>query len=299
MFLRAADDFIGGKKEDTYVIRYEVFEDSADVLMQVDRLRRHHDHLKTLENSYNFMRQKQTYDRMKDVEFQCDAEKMEELDNSYFTSLIIRLSLHQGQQFFAGVRRAYEALRALLLRFNPSATVDIYFDSAHITIKSLQDGLRQDIKSLRRYLPIISPIVRKWIDLMAGETSLYAVGLFTNLHAGKGLSVGVKFYPSLPLIQIIRGEAGAALYAHAGFPLRPEDSFHTMLTHSTGLRARNLSFPMTPDFVQRFQVAVEKYDNIVFGALRDIESSDVYIRNGYSDKLVSVAEIPITEVSNE
>lgn len=274
--------------------RYEVFQDTSRALRHVERLRRHHDHLKTLEDCYAFMRHKETYDRLRDAQFRCDPAKMKQLDSSHFTSLIIRLSPDQGQQFFAGVSQAYEELRDLILRFDPGALVEIYFDSAHITIKSLQDGLKQDDAALRCYLPVISPIVRRWVDLMASDTSLYAVGLFTNLHPAKGLSIGVKFYPSLPLVQIIRGEVGSALYAHGGcLPLRAEDSFHTMLTHSTGFRARNLSFPMSSDFVAQFQATVERYDQTVFGAIEDIKARDVYVRNGYSDKLVIVTEVEI------
>jgi hypothetical protein len=276
--------------------RYEVFPDATKVRQHIDRLRRHHDHLKTLDDAYAFMRQKETYDRMQDAKFRCDLAKMKELDSSHFTSLIVRLSPDHGPHFFAGVRQAYEQLKDLLLRFDSGATVEIYFDSAHITIKSLQDGLRQDPDALRSYLPIISPIVHKWVGLMGSNTSLYAVGLFTNLHTAKGLSVGVKFYPTLPLVQIIRGEVGAALYAHGGgLPLRAENSFHTMLTHSTGFRARNLSFPMSADFVEKFQTAVASYDQMVFGAVDDINVGDIYVRNGYSDKLVTTAEVPVSE----
>jgi hypothetical protein len=139
--------------------------------------------------------------------------------------------------------------------------------------------------------------VSKWVKIIGSDTSLYAVGLFTNLHPAKGLSVGVKFYPGLPLIQIIRGEVGVALYAQGGGPpLRAENSFHTMLTHSTGFRARNLSFPMSADFVQEFQATIATYDQTVFGVIKDIQVGDFYVRNGYSDKLVTIDEV---QVQNE
>jgi len=275
--------------------RYQVFPnaDARKVLQNVDRLRCHHDHLKTLDNCYAFMRQKETYDRMRDPEFRCDdPDKMNELDRAHFTSLIVKLSPEQGEKFFLRIRQAYEQIGALLRRFDDRATVEIYFDSAHITIKSLQDGLKQDADALGRYFPVILPIVRKWIDRFGTDTSLYAVGLFTNLSKEKGLSIGVRFYPSLPLVQIIRGEVGAALYAHgSGLALRVEGSFHTMLTHSTGFRARNLSLPMSTGFIKEFQTIVESYDATVFGAIQNIQVADVYVRNGRSDKLVTVAEV--------
>ena len=272
--------------------RYETFSDCEEMLRHVERLRRHHDHLKTLDDCYTYMRRKETYDRMEDPNFSCDQAKMNELDESHFTSLIVKLSADQGKGFFSEVRKAYEQLKDLVERFDRSASVEIYFDSAHITIKSIEDGLKQDRTALRRYLPVIAPIVSKWINLMGGYTSLFGVGLFTNLHKAKGLSVGVKFYPSLPLIQVIRGEVGSALYEkNHGIPLRPENTFHTMLTHSTGFRARNLRFPMIPEFVNEFKLTVESFDRRVFGAISDIRVEDVFVRNGHSDKLVTVAEV--------
>ncbi|HEV2856008.1 MAG TPA: hypothetical protein VHC97_24690 [Thermoanaerobaculia bacterium] len=274
---------------------YTTFPDPAKTLEHIDRLRRHHDHLKSLDDAYALMRQKETYDRMRDPGFRCDPARMKDLDRSHFTSLILKLSVEDGRQFFAGVRKCYEKLGELLHRFDPGATVEIYLDSAHITVKSLQDGLRQNAENLRHYLPIVAPIVSKWINLIGGDTSLHAVGFFTNLHPAKGLSVGLRFYPSLPLIQIIRGEVGVALYGHGGgLPLRAEDSFHTMLTHSTAFRARTLSFPMSADFVQEFETIIASYDQRVFGVIEDIQVGDFYVRNGYSDKLVAVDEIPVS-----
>jgi len=275
---------------------YEVFSDYKELLQHVERLRRHHDHLKTLDDCYTYMRQKETYDRMEDPNFLCDKVKMKELDASYFTSLIIKLSVEQGKEFFYKVQQGYSQLKNLVERFDPSASVEIYFDSAHITIKSLEDGSQQDITALRRYLPIIAPIIDKWINLMGGETVLFGVGFFTNLHRAKGLSVGVKFYPSLPLIQVIRGEVGNILYEKdIGIPLRPENVFHTMLTHSTGFRARNLHFPMKSSFISEFKKTLESFDQIVFGAISNIRLEDVFVRNGYSDKLVTVAEVSMEE----
>lgn len=278
--------------------RYEVFPDSEDVLRRIERLRRHHDHLKTLlDDCYAYMRQKETYDRMSDPNFSCDPAKMNELDKLHFTSLIVKLLADQGEEFFSEVRMAYMKLKDLVQCYDHSASIEVYFDSAHITIKSIEDGLEQDKTALRKYLPVIAPIVSKWINLIGGETSLFGVGLFTNLHKAKGLSVGVKFYPSLPLIQIIRGEVGRALYEkNHSIPLRPENTFHTMLTYSTGFRARNLHFPMNAEFVEKFRIIVESFDRKVFGAISDIRVEDVFIRNGRSDKLVTVAEVSMLEI---
>jgi hypothetical protein len=274
--------------------QYQVFPDGEDVLDLIERLRRHHDHLKALDDCYTYMRQKETYERMRDPDFRCDPKKMRKVNSSHFTSLIIKLLAQQGKQFFSRVNGAYQELKNLVRHFNPEANVEIYFDSAHITIKSLLDGVQQDEAALKAYLPVISPIVHKWIGLMGPETKLYGVGLFTNLHEAKGLSVGVRFYPSLPLIQIIRGEVGAALYGtEHDLQLRAETALHTMLTHSTGFRAREVSFPLPAEFVTQFQVTVEKFDQRVFGVITDIRSDDVYVRNGYSNKLVSVAEVSV------
>jgi hypothetical protein len=276
--------------------RYEVFTDPARILEQVDRLRRHHDHLKALDESYAFMRQKETYARMLDKDFRFDLGAMNELDESHFTSLIVKLDATQ-KAFFSGIEEAYRRIRELFREFDSDLdvedAVEIYFDSAHITLKSLHDRSKQTAADLRSYLPVISPVVGKWIKLLGRETSLYAVGLFTNLHPAKGLSVGVKFYPSLPLVQVIRGEVGAALYTRGGgLLLRDEVSFHTMLTHSTGFRARHFTLPLSAGFIEAFKGIVEGYDKTVFGAIHDIRLDDIYVRNGRSDKLISVAEVP-------
>ena len=52
---------------------------------------------------------------------------------------------------------------------------------------------------------------------------------------------------------------------------------------------------MSPDFVQQFHTAVGKYDQTLFGAVEKLDPSDIYVRNGYSDKLVPVAEVSISE----
>ncbi|MEW6621173.1 MAG: hypothetical protein AB1422_17880 [bacterium] len=229
--------------------QYEIFTDQQTAYRAVERLCLHHDHVKTLTDCYKYMREQETYARMQDRDFQCDPVKMKQSETSYFTSLIVRLSSEEGRDFFREVKLAYEEIGGLIRKFNPEATVDIYFDTAHITIKSILDGVQQDERTLRTYVPLITPIVDKWTEALGVATRLYAMGLFTNLHPGRRLSIGVKFYPSLPLIQIIRGEVGVALYEIGkNLRLRPEEQFHTMLTHSTGFRARGLQFPLQPKF---------------------------------------------------
>lgn len=71
--------------------------------------------------------------------------------------------------------------------------------------------------------------------------------------------------------------------------------WHTMLTHSTGLRVRDLRFlppwysaniPKKEEaFIDEFESLVGKYDNIIFGKISNIQLEDIYIRNGRSDKL--------------
>jgi len=206
----------------------------------------------------------------------------------------VKLSYEQGARFFDSIYRAYEELETLMRNAHPNAKVEIHFDSAHITIKSLLDFVQQSEVELEAYLPIVSPIVKKWLRLMGADTRLFASGLFTNLHKEKGLSIGVQFFPTLPLIQILRGEIGVQLYgSRRELPLRPETAFHTMLTHSTGFRARNLEFPLPHEFCKQFKDIIEKYDGKVFGSISNLEISDIYIRNGFSDKLLPHAEIPV------
>jgi hypothetical protein len=274
--------------------RYKVYDDQEKINDLVQRLCLHHDHLKTLMEAYDYMRQKETYTRMLDPEFRSDPVKMNQQDNSYFTSLIVKLSYEQGATFFDSIGQAYKELEALVRNYHPNSKVEIYFDSAHITIKSILDFVQQSETELATYLPILSPVVKRWIGLMGADTTFYGKGLFTNLHKDKGLSIGVQFYPSLPLIQILRGEVGVQLYSfRKELKLRPETAFHTMLTHSTGFRARNLEFPLRYEFCKQFKDIVERYDRKVFGSISNIAISDIYIRNGFSDKLIPHAEIPV------
>lgn len=273
---------------------YEVYDNQEKVNDVVQRLCLHHDHLKTLMEAYDYMRHKETYARMRDPEFRCDSVKMSQLDSSYFTSLIVRLSYEQGTTFFDSINQAYEELGNLVRNSYPDSKVEIYFDSAHITIKSVLDFVQQSKADLETYLHIVSPIVKKWIGLMGADTRLFGRGFFTNLHKDKGLSIGVRFYPTLPLIQILRGEVGSQLYSFRNeIQLRPETTFHTMLTHSTGFRARNLAFPLQEEFCEQFKSIIEKYDQKVFGSISNIAISDIYIRNGFSDKLMPHVEISV------
>lgn len=257
----------------------------------IQRLCRHHDHLKTLSDAYTYMRQKETYERMIDSNFRCNLNKMRELDNSYFASLIIKLPEDNCKTLFNEVKKAYEEVKGLITKYQPNSEPDMYFDSAHITLKSIVDNKRQTEDDMKKYVEIIKPEVEKWIVKLSNETILYGNGLFTNLHVSKGLSLGIRFYPTLPLVQIIRGEVGNVLYnaVEEGklkeCDLRPEEKFHTMLTHSTGFRVRDLKFPLHPELVERFVRTVEKYDKVVFGSISNIELADIFIRNGKSDKL--------------
>ena len=272
---------------------YVTYDKSDAVLNVVTRLRNHHDHLKTLDEAYAFMRKQQTYNRMNDEKFAFDDAAMDKLDKSYFTSLIVRLSKSEGDALFSKVEEAYRTLKDLVLRHHPKAKVEIYFDSAHITIKSILDHEQQAESDLYTYIPVIRPVVHKWLSSLGPETKLYANGLFTNVNKEKGLSVGIRFFPNLPLIQIIRGEVGKMLYSSSGLTLRSEDDFHTMLTHSTGFRARQLTTPFPANFTNEFKQVVEQYEKVLFGSIDNVVASDVFVRNGFSDKMSLGKEISI------
>ncbi|MEL6674690.1 MAG: hypothetical protein AAFR61_20945 [Bacteroidota bacterium] len=272
--------------------------DQADL----NRLLLHHDHLKALEAEYSFMWERQTLARFRDKDFQTDALQMAQLDSARFTSFIIKLDAQAGEAFFAPVQQAYEALASLVRQFFPKSQSEISLDAAHITIKSLLDHRAQETSSLQVYHQVLQPVLTPWLSSLAGDTVLYARGLFTNLHAGKGLTVGVKFYPSTPLVQILRGAAGVALYEareQGLIPedgLRPETAFHTMLTHSSGFRVRDLTYPLPEDFVREFGMLINSYENVHFGSLQGLQPEDFWIRNGQSDAL-RVSEQAGAEVS--
>lgn len=93
------------------------------------------------------------------------------------------------------------------------------------------------------------------------------------------------------MIQIIRGEVGIALYnalenrSLSADMVRDEQNFHTRLTHSTGYRARNLTFPLNTCLIQDFFRIINSFDETVFGSISEITLRDIFIRNGKSDKL--------------
>lgn len=275
-------------------MRYDQPTDPQSTLATVDRLCRHHDHLKALAREYTLMRHEQTDGRMADPTFRTNSAAMDVVDSPGWlrTSLIVKLAQPALQPLLVGADHIYANAKQLIHHYYPDCEVDIYLDSAHITVKTLCGDQSQSADELANYLPIIRPLVHRWLTAMA-DTKLYAVGLFSSLSAERGLSLGLRFYPSLPLLQIIRGEVGVALYSEANaFPLRPEQSFHTILTHSTGCRARLCEFPLAPAFVNAMQTLLDQTDRHLFGVLDALTPADFVIRHGYSDQL-----IPLTEVS--
>ncbi len=274
-------------------MRYDRPTNPHPTLATVDRLCRHHDHLKALVREYALMRQEHTYNRMVDPTFRTDRSAMDRADSPAWlrTSLIVKLPEQVLQPFFADVNQAYVKVKHLVHQYYPTCEVDIYTKPAHITLKTICGDISQSVDDLATYRAIIRPIVARWLPAMA-DTKLYAVGLFSSLSAERGLSLGLRFYPSLPLLQIIRGEVGVALYSEAStFPLRPEQSFHTILTHSTGCRARLSDFPLNPNFVNKMQTLLEHYDRHLFGVLDGLTPADFLIRHGYSDQLIPLAEV--------
>ena len=192
---------------------------------------------------------------------------------------------------FDELEKVYGAIDELVHQYHPEAQGSIYFDSTHITIKSILDGVKQSKDDLEEYMPFVAEVVDRWASTLGHTTTLFAQGLFTNLHRNKSLSLGIRFFPSQPLIQMMRGDVGDILYSAAnrdelpGTMLRNEDDFHTRLTHSTGYRARDLDFPLHPIFVRDCVRVIERFYEHVFGKLSGVSVNDVYIRNGESDRL--------------
>lgn len=240
------------------------------------------------------MREQQTYARLTDPNFRTAPTLMAQSDSRTWlrTSLVIKLPNQPRSPFFQQISAAYTEVQTLIRHFYPTTGVDIYLDTAHITIKTLAEDQAQSIDDLLRYRTIIQPIVAHWLKQMATATELYALGLFSSLTKDKGLSLGLRFYPTLPLLQIIRGEVGVALYNHPEtLNLRPEQKFHTMLTHATGLRARLVDLPVTAGFLRAFQAVLESYDQTIFGVISNLQAADFCIRHGYSDQLVPLVEV--------
>ncbi len=274
-------------------MRYHQPTNPEQTLTTVDRLCRHHDHLKALVREYALMRHEETYARMADPTFRTNGTALDRADSraQLRTSLIVKLPAEPLHALFAAADAAYHTIKNLIQQYDPTCAVEIYRASAHITVKTICGDVTQSTADLAAYLPIIRPLVHDWLAAMH-TTKLYAIGLFSSLSAERGLSLGLRFYPSLPLLQIIRGEVGAALYAQAtDLPLRPESAFHTTLTHSTGCRARLRQFPLNPTFINDLRTLLECADHQLFGVLDHLTPDDFVIRHGYSDQLVPLAEV--------
>ncbi|MCB0104907.1 MAG: hypothetical protein KDE53_03345 [Caldilineaceae bacterium] len=269
----------------------------AEALATLDRLCRHYDHLKALVREYRFMRQQETYGRMADPHFHTDRAAMDRIDSPAWlrTSLIVRLPTTLLAPLFAELSTVYGTFRDLIHHYYPDCEVDSYVDSAHITIKTIAGDCSQSADDLHQYLTIIRPLVHQWLAAFNNATSLYAVGLFSSLNRERGLALGLRFYPSLPVLQIIRGAVGMALYEQAtALPLRPEHSFHTTLIHSTGFRARLTTFPLHPAFTAEFRTLLEHHDRHLFGQIDALTPADFILRHGYSDQLIPLVELPCT-----
>ncbi len=261
------------------------------VFPRLERLMRHHDHVKQLNVIYQQMRHDQTYECMRDPLFQNDEIATQKLDNANFTSLIIPLTFSKNQPLFEQMTKLCTEFNELIQCFYPNVVPQINLDAAHITVRSIVDYITQSVDELREYLPIIKPSVQKWLKLLGNSTRFYFMGLFSNFQENKGLSVGLRIYPTLPLIQIIRGEVANILYElNDTLPVRPESQFHTSLTHSTLLRVRNFHAPLSVEFILAFKDWVEQYDTTVFGSMFNIGLADFRIRNGKSDKLLLTDE---------
>lgn len=266
----------------------------AQTLATLDRLCLHHDHLKALIQEYTLMRHEHTYARMADPSFATDPAALAQVDSRAWlrTSLIVDLTAPSTQPLLAVAATVYSTFAQLVHCYYPTCEVDTYVDSAHITVKTLMGDVAQDEAALCRYAALIRPLVQRWVATLGDETKLYAVGLFSSLSRERGLSLGLRFYPSLPLLQLMRGEIGVALYQEQPpLPLRPERAFHTTLIHSTGLRARLTDFPLSLDFINEFRQLLEEYDRRLFGTLCALKPTDFVIRHGYSDQLVPLVEV--------
>lgn len=273
---------------------FQQADDPVTVLARLDRLCQHHDHLKALQREYGFMRHEQTHKRMADPTFCTDGTAMAQVDSPQWlrTSLVIKLPVEPLETLFTEVTAVYNGFRELIHRFYPGTEVDIYIESAHITVKTIAGDQPQTGADLNGYLAVIRPIVHHWLAKLGKATTLYAVGLFSSLSRERGLSLGLRIYPSLPLLQIIRGEIGVALYQQSpAMVLRPEAAFHTMLTHSTGFRARLANFPLDLDFIDQFRTLLEQSDQKLFGVVGSLTAADFVIRHGYSDQLIPLVEV--------
>ncbi|MCB0836352.1 MAG: hypothetical protein KDD99_06760 [Bacteroidetes bacterium] len=264
---------------------------------ELNRRLLHFDHLKTIDKVYQSMRDEQTIDRMKDPSFSSDPGAADRFEETYFTSLVIRLQKPEMNPLFEKIDNAYQAFKQLINHYHPEANVDIYFDTAHITVKSFSRDQELSWEEMRQIYGLIHPVVQTWLEKMKAETRLFARGLFSHLHPEKGLSMGIRFFPSTTLVQQIRGECGFTVYKEQDKKvfredlLNPETHFHTLLTHSTGLRARGFQFPFDVRFVEEFTRLMLQYDRELFGVVSDLSMEDFFLGNCKTDRYIITEKI--------
>lgn len=167
-------------------------------LSKIKRLCLHHDHLKGLCKDYEFMRQQRTYDHMNDPDFCCNTKKMDSLDKSHFTSLIIKLDQENCHHLFSKLKTVYDQVNNLLKKYDSKVEGTPYFDSAHITLKSILDFKKQNKNDLKNYMPFICEPVCRSLKLLSADIVLYGMGLFCNLDQGKGLSLRCSLFSFKP-----------------------------------------------------------------------------------------------------
>ena len=245
-----------------------------------------HDHLKILNDEFQRARHEDAYANMRNLEFRTNKGEMARYEAAWFTSLVFKLNWGRATAFTRGIQSALNAVSEAICTFYPSAEPQQNFEAAHITVRSMADYIRQSPADLQPYAQVLRPVVHKWLKRMP-ETRIYLMGLFAHVQEEKGISVGLRVYPTLPLFQVLRGEAARVLYMHRPkLCLRPIHQFHTMLTHSTLLRFRSLPFPLGADAVNAFKAALENADRTVFGEIKNLQAADFSIRNGMTDKLL-------------
>jgi hypothetical protein len=234
------------------------------------------------------MRHKEALRALARFTVEMDAKVMARLSTGHFTSLILNLQLEKHPVLLERIDRALNQFADIIYRADGDAVFQKNLNAAHITVRSIVDFEKQSRQDLQRYLPVVHPIVSKWVRRMP-ETALYLMGFFIHFHKKKGLSLGIRVYPSLPLLQILRGEVAEALYQLPfDLPLRPRKQFHTMLTHTTLLRCRQLNLPLDAHTIAEIAEFLKTYDNHVFAEMSDIGMSDFCLRSGFSDRLLVV-----------
>ena len=263
-------------------------------LDQIRRLMNHHDHFKTMNDFYGEELNRLTMQKMSQGKYQPDLTQMKQYDDSYFTSLILNLSTSEGNPLFEPIKEAYARVAQLIHQHYPSTQPETYLEAAHITIKSILSFRQQSLKELQTYRSILRDPINKWLQRFAPDTVLFFKGFFVSISAKKGLSVGVRVFPSTSLIQTLRGVAGVALYNAMDRGEIPQEQLlleaqsrrNTLLTHSTGMRVRDSTFLPTTSFIKDFEELITDYQDIAFGKMTKLTLADFYIRNGKSDKLL-------------